>query len=97
MYLTYFFTFFLRMNAFTAIAPYLETSLSSLVHNSSKLRDATTAVSALHITQRNQSGAMQGNDLTALQAYASSFRYVQARITSNSLSRTLGIVDNPPV
>ncbi|XPS70404.1 hypothetical protein M3J09_002625 [Ascochyta lentis] len=85
IYLTYFFASFLRLNAFTGIAPEFQTSVSSLVHYSSELRDAINAISALHITQNNQtcqSVDMSNENLAALQAYSRSVRSMQVKIAS---------------
>lgn len=90
IYLVYFFTSFLRMNAFTGISPHFETSLSSLIHCSPELCDAINAVAALHITQCSRSGisaASSSDDtISALRAYSHSVRCVQAKITSNAFS-----------
>lgn len=86
-HLTYFFTSFLSQNAFTSISEQFQTSLCSLFYSSVGLRDAISAISALHIAQITGATPAEGDDPVALRAYARSVQCMQARIASVSIVR----------
>ena len=83
-YVTYFFTSFLYQNVFTSE---FATALSPLLHYSPELRDAVSAIAALHMTQHGQSTSDHDDKLAALQAYSQSVRRIQERIASQSFIR----------
>jgi|SRR5690242_7607315 len=86
-HLTYFFTSFLSQNAFMSVSEQFQTSLCSLLYSSAGLRDAISAISALHIAQITGATPAEGDDPAALRAYARSVQCMQAKIASVSIVR----------
>jgi len=83
-YLPYFFTQFLPMNTFASEKFTIAEDLLTMVHSSAALRDAITAVAALHAKQQGPLDEVRIESTEALKAYMRSVSIVQNSIAAGS-------------
>lgn len=86
-YLPYFFTQFLPLNTFTSEKVAITDDLLAMTHTSAALRDAVTAVAALHVRQQGLLDVAGTESVIALKAYMRSVSSVQNKITTGAFMK----------